>query len=937
MIPFTTTTTMRIEVTFNNIPSNMPDYQLKIAPSDDAGKAIFDGMVKPSKVIRSENKVIFYVDHLHPRLWYPADPRLYEVTLRVNFHGGRPQVEKVRTGFRSFQAKKGHLYLNGRPIFLRGIAINPPGRGIPAHIEQSRAFAEHYVSYMKSIHVNIIRIPDNETWYDVCDELGMMVFGGNYSGSVNGKKPPHDYDKAISWYEDEKFAPFAHHPSLVIYAMTNETPFAGPLMPKWKKFLGYAHQQLLKWDSTRVYIGDAGYGYGQSGDICDLHRYWGWYYSSPFTFLHVRHNSDIIPFSKTKDQPVTFTECVGNYTGPGGQYNLTPDHKNPGSQLNWTGHAPWDLQAQLADEHQCFTFREATELFRQLRSINHDLSGVFPFTIMFHNWNTIHHFVDMDPKAVASQAAISYQPVLLSWECWTPDVYAGSVIHPVMHVIDDDDRFRDLRKAIAVYQIQDKTGAIMTTDTLRLPLIKYYGTWEKQLSLKLPALVAVGPYKLIGKILVADSLVSRNYADLFIADPEYVGSGPLPERRICLYDPAGNTAAAFRKLSIRFRQVTGFNDLNDSLDLLVVGENALNAQVCNDSALIRGFMEGGGRVLCLQQRGARLGKANAFLPNPVNSISMNIDTPVYPPPPRPSYNGYNVNPERPGNTVFAGISRLNLHYWSDYTGWNEHKSGFPAIYPVTSGFTLADKDDIATTAVLADYGPALDGIALAEMFAGRGSILLCGLDIVPRAGLDPVAGRILKNMVGYMASKKQHYAHPLITRPIVWGDYGSERGLITGINSGLLLNGKPRLVGNERKIPLKISKEGYEFAGHRGGFNSRPGIQYVPFGRRPFGPYHLRGFGDIPEPDDKKSNIGEGMFWCRIPAGKTLASTLVWNPSTQPLVLRIGVNDNRPLSQTIMPGKTVAVKSPLQGTRIKMTFTGDRRLVLLQTSFLAGQ
>jgi hypothetical protein len=931
MIPFTTRSTLKLEVRVRSIAHDA-SYRVKISPAGQPGGTLFDGPVTPLHVLRGPDKLVFFLDDLHPMLWYPARPALYDVTLEIRTPGGLEKVTQ-RTGFRSFKAKDGHLYLNGKPVFLRGIAINPPGRGIPDSIEQSRAFAEQYVSYMKHIHVNIIRIPDNETWYEVCDEQGMMVFGGNYSGRVNGERPPRDYDSAVAWYENEKFAPIAAHPSLVIYALTNETPFAGPLMPEWKKFLGYAHEKLLQWDSTRAYIGDAGYGYGQSGDICDLHRYWGWYYSSPFTFLHIRDNREIIPFVKTKKQPVTFTECVGNYTGPGGQYNLTPDHKNPGSQLNWTGHAPWDLQAQLADEHQCFTFRQATELFRQLRSLNPDLSGVFPFTILFHNWNTITRFVDMDPKAVASQAAISYQPVLLSWECWTPDVYAGAVLHPVMHIINDDDRFRDLAGAYAVYQIQDATGAVRTTDTVRLPLIRYYDSWEKALTLKVPAMLADGKYQLTGKIIRGGAVVSRNYFDLFIAGPGYIPPVSGPVRQVCLYDPAGATARALRTLSIPFHQVSGFGKLDASRDLLVIGKDAAGEPLGREAAAVRGFVEKGGRVLCLQQSGSRLQHADAFLGARLNGVSMNLDTPVYPPPPRPSYNGYNVNPERPSNPVFAGITRRNLRYWSDYTRWNEKKKGFPALYPVTAGFTLADKMDIASVAVLADYGPALDGIAIAEVFDGRGSVLMSGMDLVPRAGLDPVAGRMLRNMIAYMGSFALHRVHPLITSPIIWGDYASERGVLTGINSGLLLNGKPRLAGNLRKIHLSISKEGYEFAGRRGGFNSRPGIQYVPYGRRPFGPYHLRGFGDIPAPDDPKSPTGSGVVWCSVPEGRTSAATLVWNPSRSPLKITIGINGKDSVSRTVPPGKTLSVDCPLHGTDLQMEFTGDRRLVLLQTSF----
>lgn len=931
IIPLTTVSSITLEVSYQGQVPSGTKYTLEIT-DPQTGRALFNGPVSATSA--SKGKMRFSVTGLTAHPWTLTDPKLYQLSFSALTPGAPPVRMGERVGFRSVSSRDGNIYLNGKPIFLRGIAINPPGRGIPSSIETSRSFAQDYVRFMKSIHVNIIRIPDDETWYDVCDELGMMVFGGNYSGSVDGEKPPVDYDKAVAWYEDDKFAPIAHHPSLVIYAMTNETPFRGALMVKWEKFLSYAHQQLVKWDSTRLYIGNAGYGYGQSGDICDLHRYWGWYYSSPFTFIHIRNNKEIIPIQKKEIQPITFTECVGNYTGPGGQYNLTPEHKNPGSQLNWTGHAPWSEQAQLADEHQCFTFKQATELFRRLRNINSQLSGVFPFTIMFHNWNTIRSFVDMDPKAVTRQAQLSYQPVLLSWECWSPHLFAGSQITPIAHIVNDDDYFRDLKGAYLVYQIQDNTAAVQTSDTLSLPDIKYYATFQKTLKVSVPAFLPAGNYKLVGKIMQHDTMVSRNFQDLFIAGQSFVKSAPRAQRRVLLYDPVSTTGAALQKLGIPTQAISSFLNLksNPTQTLLIIGENGADQHLGAQSKAIKEYIAAGGRILSLRQDAAHLPNLNSILSSPLGNIRMDLDTPVYPPPPRPSRNGYNINPEYPESVLFSGLRRENFRYWSDYTGWNESKPGFPAIYPVTDGFVLQDKSAIAHTRVWADYGPALDAMALAEMFQQKGSVFLCGLDLTRRVSSDPVAARMLANLVAYGGSSAPHSCHPVIDSPILWGNYASERGLITGVTSGLLLNGKPRLSGNLDKLPLVIAKEGYEFAGHRGGFNSRPGIQYVPYGRRPFGPYHLRDFGNIPVPDTENGNVGQGVFWCTIPSGKKVAKTTVWNPSSEPLSLEVEVNGHK-ASQQIGPGKTEIVACPVDGTDLRVSYRGDRRLVLLETSF----
>ena len=788
---FTTDHSLRLEVTFNQPLKPQYNYQLSIFEYPSGRPLIENITLKADSLVVEKNRLIFSLQDLKPKLWEPEDPQLYLLNLNVIRRRQLVHQSILRIGFRTFCSKNGQIWLNNRPIFLRGIAINPPGRGIPSDVEHSRQFAEDYVRFMKSINVNIIRIPDDQTWYDVCDELGMMVFGGNYSGLVAGQKPPESVDEAVAWYQEKKFRPIANHPSLMIYALTNEVPYRGDIAIKWRSLLSAVHEKLQNWDSTRLYIGNAGYGYGQSGDICDLHRYWGWYYASPFTFIHTRNNEEIIPFDKTT-QPVTFTECVGNYTGPDGRYNLTPHHKNPVSQLCWTGHAPQNIQAQLADEHQAFTLKTATELFRRLRSQNPELSGIFPFTILFHNWHTARNLVDMDPKFVTKQVRTSYEPILLSWELWTSQVYAGNTIKPIVHIVNDDNLGRDLTNAVLYYGIKDETATYVVSDSMKLPGIDYYSTKALTFKLQIPQSLPTGKYSLYGRIVNADGIVSENQTDLFIAGKDYINSTYSPGDVVKLLDPSGKTASSLDLINIPFKEIREINDLGNS-QLLLIGPNAVGALDDNALEQLKAFVEKGGCILALRQDSVGLMKLDKITGTSIYPVSMDIDNPIYPPPPRPSMNGFNINPEIPGNPIFSGITREELRVWSDYTDWDEKKAGMPAIYPVTNGFILKNKDDIAQTSILANYSVGLEGIALAAFYSGKGSVLVSGFDIINRSGLDPVADRLLKNMVSYMGKETGHNCHPMIVAPIRWGEYETESGLLTGIYSGLLLNSKPKL------------------------------------------------------------------------------------------------------------------------------------------------
>ncbi len=888
---------------------------------------LWKGLLKSE---RNEGKIKFQTENLNPELWAPSSPVLYHLNLSLLEKGKEIINYSCRIGFRDFDSHNGQLFLNGHPIFLRGIAINPPGRGIPKEVEESREFALDYVQFMKKMNVNIIRIPDNETWYEVCDELGMMVFGGNYSGSVDGETPPKDYDKGVSWYENEKFQPIMHHPSLMIYALTNEVPYTGKKAQEWIDFLSYAHNKLKEWDNTRLYIGNAGYGYGQSGDICDLHRYWGWYYASPFTFLNIRdYNKITFP---EKIQPLTFTECVGNYTGPDGRYNLTPNHKNPVSQLNWTGHAPQNEQAMLADQHQSFVFKQVTELMRRLRRINPESSGVFPFTILFRNWHTVRQFSDMGPKPVTDQVKLSYQPVLVSWENWQSKVYAGAAFNPIAHIINDADDFSSLHNISLIVRILDKAYTVWVADTIKIPDLPYYKIHSQKIDIGLPENMFTGEYKLEGTLFADGKEVSRNFDPLFI---ESAGKFRIqPGYKVQLFDPERQTLKAFQKNDIPFNELKNLSELNPA-ECLVIGENAAGKELSDNAPLLREFVRRGGRMLILGQDSARQKYLEGVLPVEVQFPRMNIDDPSYPPPPRPSFNSFNVNPERSDHPVFSGIDRSRLREWSDYTSWDETEKGFPAIYPVNNGFIIRNKKDIEKTAVLADYSVGLEGIALAEFFDGKGSVMLSGFDLCNRAGIDPVADRLLVNCINYMADKSIHQKYVLIKSPILWGEYETEKGILTGINSGFMLNSKPALFGSYERLPLILQKDGHLFAEKGGGWNNAAGKEYVPYGRRMFGPYSHRDFGGVPTPDDPDSSEGEGFFWCRVPEGTGFMKTLVWNPAKEQVKINIEINDQPVSNETIAAGEYKWIESKIAdpANSLKIDLKGDRRLVILQTSF----
>lgn len=920
LVPFAWTNSVRIEAAFRTVEP-VRDVDVTAEIRDCRETTLWSGKLRDISVPQNGTTSFSQtIGGLKPKLWSPTSPNLYHLTLTVHRGPKTLAVQSTRFGFRAFENRNGQFFLNDHPIFLRGVAINPPGRTIAQNVADTRVFAEAYVRYMKSQHVNAIRLPQHsQIWFDVCDELGMMLFQGNYSAplaSTTGKHAaPDDYDASLAAYKS-LFETYARHPSILIYILANELPTSGARGKAFHNFLTHACNDLKQWDPTRLYIGNAGYGEGREGDVKDVHRYWGWYYNTFLTYYNLR---DKALFGNPKLlQPLTFTECVGNYTGPRGDYNIIMS-KQLGAQLNWTGHSPDQVHDAL--DYQTFMVKQATESFRRLRSQNPYLGGVMPFTIFFHNWSGITSFEQMKPKPALEQLRTSYRPILLSWEMWTPNVYAGRKITAYAHIVNDDDSFRDLENATLNAEIVDQDGRVVLDQQLKLPLIRYFKTWRKVIPFNLPETLPTGDYRITGRVVLRGEEISANATSLFIVNPKQ--SKPRVESSVVIFDPKGKTRSALHELGVPFTNLRHLTDLPMTNKALVIGEECLNAVKPEARLSLSKFVAAGGRVLLLRQNPRTFDPS--WLPERIEFFTALANDTHYPPRRRPFVGNMNINPERPEHPVFVGLDRRRLAMWSDYTKWNQTKPGFPALYPVTAGFRLKSPEALARTAVLADYDRGLEGVALCEMFSGKGSFLVSAFDLVQRANLDPSADRLFLNLIRFIASDEAHDAYPLVDRPIHWGNYATERGLISGSLNGLLVNADWIVPStNPKATPLTQD---------RGEWSTKPGDQFVPHGRLlagRFGYSTSTGLVDL-----NSDELSSGMFFARIPPGRRAMRNLVENRSTAATKVHVFINGQLSGKGEVEPGKqaTIIADLPFGANEVAVRYTGSKKVLLLESSF----
>jgi len=190
----------------------------------------------------------------HPHLWSPADPFLYDLTIRLK--KGDKTVDEIKSyfGMRKIGINKDEkgverIFLNNKPYFNLGVLDQGfwPDGIYTAPTDEALAFdikaikAEGFNTIRKHIKVEPAR------WYYHADRLGMLVwqdFVNPNQGLPEGAKPKFEKESAEILHQ------LHNAPSIVCWVLFNE---------KWGQF---DQERLTKWiratDPSRIINGHTG-------------------------------------------------------------------------------------------------------------------------------------------------------------------------------------------------------------------------------------------------------------------------------------------------------------------------------------------------------------------------------------------------------------------------------------------------------------------------------------------------------------------------------------------------------------------------------------------------------------------------------------------------------------------------------------------------------
>lgn len=268
--------------------------------------------IRGVKLQESDNDFATEIRIKNPQLWYPngmGEQHLYNVSVQVD-NGGKKKHLDTRVGLRKIELNTAkdsigsafEFLVNGQPVFMKGV------NWIPADFFPTRIKDDKYrylLESCKNANMNMIRvwgggIYEPDVFYDICDELGILVWQDfMYACALY----PGDslFMRNAEIEAKEQVKRLRNHPSLALWCGNNEVKNG---WDDWGWKEQYKPNQLAEiegnmhklfddllpnvvreWSSETPYISTSplwGWGHDESCTEGDAH-YWGvWWGELPF-------------------------------------------------------------------------------------------------------------------------------------------------------------------------------------------------------------------------------------------------------------------------------------------------------------------------------------------------------------------------------------------------------------------------------------------------------------------------------------------------------------------------------------------------------------------------------------------------------------------------------------------------------------------------------
>lgn len=217
-------------------PSLENDYQdgvlsvsVALAGKGNVELALTDANGKTVATATTQNKAQLRVPQVER--WSAEVPYLYTLTATMK---GSNEVIPIKVGFRTTEVSNGNLLVNGQPVLIKGANRHEMDPDHGYVVSEERMLQD--ILRMKQLNINAVRTchyPDNNLWYDLCDQYGIYVtaeanvesHGMGYGELSLSRRA--DYKTAHIERNERNVQRAVNHPSVIVWSLGNEAGY-GP-------------------------------------------------------------------------------------------------------------------------------------------------------------------------------------------------------------------------------------------------------------------------------------------------------------------------------------------------------------------------------------------------------------------------------------------------------------------------------------------------------------------------------------------------------------------------------------------------------------------------------------------------------------------------------------------------------------------------------------
>ncbi len=741
---------------------------------------------KSGKVVASKNVNITMqpgknqwqgvIDIPNAKSWSPDAPNLYTLTTTLSKKGKVSDKLSERFGLREFTVTNKRFYLNGEEIYIKAAfleGVYPIGIANPTNLELARK----EIRLAKEAGFNMLRPwrrPPAPEWLDLADEMGVLVIGSPALECMDLPVSTPDLPNRVINELTQTILRDRNRASIVLWELYNEIR-----RPILKQMMAETAMMARELDPSRLILDESGgWAFGAKVylpyernfvNFNDVHTYPGpnvtnaWY----DRFLGVAYTKEQRQKLGITGNPIgsghkqtagaaSFVSELGygsyvNFSKVNKEFNdkgnpIVPamrDHAKLGAQLTKV------ITEELSDIYpvvedfyleQQYIHGLANARMIEATRANPNITGYCVHALTGGDWVLGAGLLDLwrNPKQdVYEKTKAANQPRILTIRTFPRNVYAGGKMDFNIYGINDITK----TNGTLTIKIESADGnTIWGTSTT----VSFAHSISELFNHKIFTSGLNGNYKISAEISDSNGqLLTANSYDFNVV-------APVVDKEItnfAIVDKTGSLTNFLKKNKINFKKFSKTTDINTPV--VVALAQGKHKQQKSDNKQLSAFAKKGGTVAYIQFPYIGPKWTDGVLSK---GYALNLPFPVK---------------MKASTGLWGGMSHI-AHDHPIFNGLPS-KQAMHGIYEnIRPKISMVDLDAKSIITLIANdnfpdmtlmnrhykgTGDVWVGSDLSEVKHGKGKLLLSTMQIVPNLNKDPVADKLLWNILSYLSTQ----------------------------------------------------------------------------------------------------------------------------------------------------------------------------------------